>query len=58
MTLPLLNLTLATFLSPELGFFGLVVPTLRQTPFISGRLTRAGEVGLRAACSVLQPRRT
>ena len=58
MTLPLLNLTLATFLSPELGFFGFVVPTLKHTPFISGLLTSAGDVGLRAACSVLQPRRT
>lgn len=58
MTLPLLNRTLATFLSPELGFFGFVVPTRRQTPFISGLLTNAGDVGFRARCSTRHPRRT
>lgn len=50
MTVPLLSRTLAVFLSPEFGFFGLVVPTLRHTPFISGRcvLAKAGDVGFRA----------
>jgi hypothetical protein len=57
-TLPLLNRTLATFLSPELGFFGFVVPTRRHTPFISGLFTNAGDVGFRARCSTLHPRRT
>ena len=36
MTLPVLNRTLAIFLSPELGFLGFVVPTFRHTPFSSG----------------------
>lgn len=58
MTLPLLNLTLATFRSPELGFLGFVVPTLTHTPFISGLSTKAGDVGFRARCSTRQPRRT
>lgn len=58
MTLPLLKRTLATFLSPELGFFGFVVPTRRHTPFISGLFTNAGDVGFRARCSTRQPRRT
>lgn len=44
MLFPLLNLILAIFLSPELGFFGFVTPTLTQTPFISGRSFSAGEV--------------
>jgi hypothetical protein len=42
MILPLLSLTLAVFRCPELGFLGFVMPTLRQTPFISGRPTIAG----------------
>lgn len=58
MTLPLLNRTRATFLSPELGFFGFVVPTRRHTPFISGLFTNAGDVGFRARCSTRHPRRT
>jgi hypothetical protein len=58
MTLPLLKRTLATFLSPELGFLGFVVPTRRHTPFISGLLTSAGDVGFRARCSTRHPRRT
>jgi hypothetical protein len=43
MTLPLLNRTFAVLRCPELGFFGFVIPTFRQTPFISGRPTMAGE---------------
>lgn len=58
MTVPLLKRTLATFRSPELGFFGFVVPTRKQTPFISGRLIKAGETGLRAFCPTLHPRKT
>lgn len=57
-TLPLLNRTLAVLRSPELGFFGFVMPVLRHTPFICGRLTSAGERGLRARCSTRHPRRT
>jgi len=30
---PVLNLTFATFLTAEFGFFGLTVYTLLQTPF-------------------------
>jgi hypothetical protein len=40
MTLPVLNRTLHVFLSPELGFLGVVTPTFRQTPFIAGRNDR------------------
>ena len=58
MTVPLLNLTLATFLSPELGFFGFVVPTRKHTPFISGLLMSAGDTGLRAFWPTLHPRST
>lgn len=60
MTLPLLNRTLATLRSPELGFFGFVTPTRRHTPFISGHLVLAncGDVGFRAFCPTLQPRMT
>ncbi len=58
MTVPLLNRTLATFLSPELGFFGFVVPTRRHTPFNAGLFFSAGDVALRAFCPVRQPRRT
>jgi hypothetical protein len=57
-TVPLLKRTLATFLSPELGFFGFVVPTLRHTPFSSGLLTMAGDLALLAFCPFLHPRRT
>ena len=35
-TLPLLSFNSAHFLFPELGFFGLRVNTLRQTPFLCG----------------------
>jgi len=47
--LPVLNLTRAVFRSPEFGFFGLVMPTLRHTPLRDGARTsrRAGETGLR-----------
>ena len=60
MTFPLLNRTLATFLSPELGFFGFVTPTRRHTPFISGQceFANCGDVGFRARCPTLQPRMT
>ena len=58
MTVPLLNRTLATFLSPELGFFGFVVPTRKHTPFISGLLIKAGDTGLRAFCPTLHPLKT
>jgi hypothetical protein len=57
-TMPLLNRTLATFLSPELGFLGFVVPTRRHTPFISGLNFSAGDVALLAFCPSLHPRRT
>lgn len=56
--LPLLNRTLATLRSPELGFLGFTVPTRRQTPFISGRSIIAGDVGFRALCSFRHPRST
>lgn len=46
-TFPLLNLTLAIFLSPEFGFFGFVVPTFRHTPFISGLFASAGDRSFR-----------
>ena len=58
MTFPLLSLTLATLRSPELGFFGFVIPTRTQTPFSSGWSFMAGDVGFRARCSTLHPRRT
>jgi hypothetical protein len=35
-SLPLLNRILAVLRSPELGFFGFVMPTRMHTPFISG----------------------
>lgn len=57
-TLPLLNLTLATLRSPELGFLGFVIPTRTQTPFISGLSFNCGDVGLRALCATRQPRMT
>ena len=55
---PLLSLNLATLRSPEFGFFGFTMPTRRQTPFISGRSTSAGDRALRARCSTRHPRRT
>jgi hypothetical protein len=56
--MPLLNRTLAVFLSPEFGFLGLVIPTRKHTPFIAGLLTSCGETFLRAFCPTRQPRRT
>lgn len=58
MTFPELNRTLATFLSPELGFLGLVTPVLRQTPFNPGVPFSAGDPPRRARCPVRIPRRT
>lgn len=49
-TFPLLNLTLAIFLSPEFGFLGFVVPTFKHTPFISGLFVSAGERSFRTLC--------
>jgi len=34
--MPLVNLTLATFLKAEFGFLGVVVKTFRQTPLLKG----------------------
>ena len=34
--MPLVSLTLAIFRSAEFGFFGVVVPTFRQTPLLKG----------------------
>ncbi|GAB5523356.1 MAG: hypothetical protein Roseis2KO_12280 [Roseivirga sp.] len=45
-SLPLVNLTLATFLIAELGFFGVVVYTLVQTPLLCGQLSSAGDFDL------------
>lgn len=58
MTLPVLSLTLAIFLSPELGFLGLVVPTLRHTPFSSGLSFNCGDLSFRAFCAILPCRKT
>src|ERR1700753_2717028 len=55
---PLLSRTLAVFLSPEFGFFGLIVRTLMQTPFISGLRVNAGDSFLRAGCGLRHPRIT
>lgn len=58
MTFPVLNRTLAIFLSPELGFLGFVVPTFRHTPFSSGRFFSCGDRSFRAPCDILPCRRT
>jgi hypothetical protein len=58
MTFPVLNLTLAIFLSPELGFFGFVVPTFRHTPFNSGLSLNCGDRSFRAFCAILPCLRT
>lgn len=58
MTFPVLNLTLAILRSPELGFLGFVVPTLRQTPFNSGRFLSCGERSFRALWEARPDRRT
>lgn len=59
-TLPLLSLTRAVFRSPEFGFFGLVMPTFRHTPFICGARfsDSAGDTACRARCGFRHPRRT
>lgn len=58
MTFPVLNRTLAIFLSPELGFLGLVVPTFKQTPLSSGLLASCGDRSFRALCAILPCRST
>ena len=58
MTLPVLNLTLAIFRSPELGFLGFVVPTFKHTPFSSGLSFNCGDRNFRAFRSALPCRRT
>ena len=58
MTLPVLSMTLAIFLSPELGFFGFVVPTFRHTPFSSGLSLNCGDRSFRAFCAIRPCRRT
>lgn len=58
MTFPVLKRTLAIFLSPELGFFGLVVPTFKQTPFSSGLFASCGDRSFLALCADLPCRST
>lgn len=58
MTFPVLNLTLAIFLSPELGFLGFVVPTFKHTPLSSGLFFSCGERSFRAPCDIRPWRRT
>jgi hypothetical protein len=57
-TLPVLSLTLAIFLSPEFGFFGFVVPTFRHTPLSSGLSLNCGDRSFRAFCAIRPCRRT
>jgi hypothetical protein len=57
-TLPVDKRTLAVLRWPELGFLGFVMPTFRQTPFISGRPRTAGETGRRAFLAVRGEART
>lgn len=52
-TFPVLNRTLAIFLSPELGFLGFVVPTFKHTPLSSGRFANWGDRSFRALCDDL-----
>jgi hypothetical protein len=40
----LVNLTLATFLSAELGFLGVLVITDTHTPALKGHPSRAGDL--------------
>jgi len=47
--MPFVSLTLATFLSAEFGFFGVVVYTRMQTPLFWGQLFSAGLLVLLAA---------
>ena len=58
MTFPVLNLTLAIFLSPELGFLGFVVPTFKHTPLSSGLFFNCGDLNFRAPCDIRPWRRT
>jgi hypothetical protein len=55
--LPVESRTRAVLRSPELGFLGLVMPTLTHTPFSSGALIAdsAGETAWRARCCFRQP---
>lgn len=57
-TFPVLNRTLAIFLSPELGFLGFVVPTFRHTPFSSGLFLSCGDRSFRIFCAILPCRKT
>src|SRR3989338_9507429 len=41
--MPFVNLTLATFLNAELGFFGVCVFTCKHTPLFCGQLFSAGD---------------
>ena len=60
MTRPLLRRTRAVLRSPEFGFFGRVMPTLRHTPFIWGAFfsDSAGDTACRARCGFRHPRNT
>lgn len=58
MTFPVLKRTLAIFLSPELGFFGFVVPTFKHTPLSSGLSFNWGDRSFRAFRCARPPRRT
>lgn len=40
--MPLVSRTRQTFLSPEFGFLGVTVKTLRQTPLLKGERKLAG----------------
>lgn len=56
-TFPDDSLTRAVLRSPELGFFGLVMPTLTHTPFMKGHCfsASAGETAWRAFFPFRQP---
>jgi hypothetical protein len=45
-SIPFVSLTLATFRRAELGFLGVTVYTLVQTPLLCGQFCRAGAVVL------------
>ncbi len=55
-SIPFVRRTLATFRWAELGFFGLTVYTLRQTPFRIGQPSRAGERTLSCVRGWWRPR--
>jgi hypothetical protein len=55
--LPLDSFTLATFRMAELGFLGLVVKILEQTPLTKGRPSKAGTRLTGGLCAALAPRR-